>query len=235
MAYLYGLVLIGPESSESIQLLNGALEKDPKFAWPHLSLAQIFSSRKFRDTGKANAHRRSFLDLCPTSFEGYKELSRADDKQETISIYAARLRALLQEREDIDSIAGYPTLWTLEFKATSPSEHERLRERTARDVLRIRALNLQQKREWYDALEEGYRLTNDQKAVDWVKNNRELHVPDPWYPAFFGKWFEDHHPPNEDASEEVRRAYNKELLARQTNGSRSAQIQRISGKYGWTR
>ena len=112
MAYLYGLVLIGPESSESIQLLNGALEKDPKFAWPHLSLAQIFSSRKFRDTGKANAHRRSFLDLCPTSFEGYKELSRADDKQETISIYAARLRALLQEREDIDSIAGYPTPWT---------------------------------------------------------------------------------------------------------------------------
>ena len=72
-----------------------------------------------------------------------------------------------------------------EFKATSPSEHERLRERTARDVLRIRALNLQQKREWYDALEEGYRLTNDQKAADWVKNNREVHVPDPWYPAFF--------------------------------------------------
>jgi hypothetical protein len=213
MAYLYGLVLIGPESSESIQLLNGALEKDPKFAWPHLSLAQIFSWPKFRDTEKAKAHRKSFLDLCPTSFEGYKALSRADDKQETISIYAARLRALLQEREDIDAIAGYPTLWTLEFKATSPSEHERLRERTGRDVLRIRALNLQQKREWYDALEEGYRLTNDQKAVDWVKNNRELHVPDPWYPAFFEEWSEDHHPPNEDASEEVRRAYNKELLA----------------------
>src|SRR5216684_3977895 len=47
MPYLYGLVLIGPESSESIQLLNGALEKDPKFAWPHLSLAQIFLRGNF--------------------------------------------------------------------------------------------------------------------------------------------------------------------------------------------
>lgn len=216
MAYLYGLVLVGPESSESIKLLIGALETDPKFAWPHLSLVQIFSSRKFRDPSKASAHLKSFLDACPTSFDGYEELSRAKENREATGIYAARLRALLEKRDDIDAIAEYRTLWTLEFRTTSPSEYQGLRERTARDVLRIRALDLHEKRQWYDALEEGYRLTNDQRAVDWAKNERELHVPDPWYPAFSDKWFEDHHFPSEDASAETRSAYNKELLA-QTN------------------
>jgi hypothetical protein len=192
------------------------LEKDPKFPWPHIALAQIYSLPKFRDNKKVDANLKSFLDTCPTSFDGYAELLRADEDKAVIRKYASQLRPVLEKREDTAAIAEYRTLWALEFKAASPSEYQGLRERTARDVLRIRTLNLRENRDWYDVLEEGYTLANDHKNVDWVKNERELHVPGPWYPAFFGKWFEDHRAPNEDASEEIRHAYNKELLA-QTN------------------
>jgi hypothetical protein len=215
-AYLYGLALLGRESSESIKLLNGALEQDPKFPWPHIPLFRIYSSPVFRNKSKADVHLKAFLDGCPTSFEGYEELSRADVDKEVVRTSAARLRALLENRDDPDAIAAYQTLWALEFQATPPSEYAPLREQTARDVLRIRALNLQDKRQWYDALEDGYKLANDQKNADWAKEQREIHDPSLWAPASLSKWFEDHHSPGDDASEEIRHAYNKELLA-QTN------------------
>jgi hypothetical protein len=215
-SYLYGLALLGRESSESVKLLDGALEKDPKFPWPHISLFLIYSSPMFRDKSKADVHLKAFLDGCPASFEGYEGLSRADENKEMISKSAARLRALLERRDDADAIAAYQTLWALEFRATPTSEYEALRERTARDVMRIRALNLLQKREWYDSLEDGYKLAKDQKSATWAKDEREIHDPSPWAPASLDKWFEDHHFPSDDASEETKLAYNKELLA-QTN------------------
>lgn len=216
LAYLYGVVLVGPESQESIKLFNRALEEHPKFPWPHLSLSRIFSMPKFRDHSKADLQLKAFLDACPTTFEGYDELLRADEDKAVIGKYAAQLRPLLEKRDDIDAVAEYRTLWALEFQGISPSEFEGLRERVARDLAKIRTLNVQEKGEWYDALEEGYRLANDQKNIDWVKNEREVHAPSPWYPPFSSKWFEDHHSPSEDASEEIRHAYNRELLA-QTN------------------
>src|SRR5260370_39975493 len=78
LAYLYGVVLVGPESQESIKLFNRALEEHPKFAWPHLWLSRIFSMPKFRDQRKAALHFKTFLAACPWTFEGYDELSRAD-------------------------------------------------------------------------------------------------------------------------------------------------------------
>src|SRR6266567_5974756 len=216
LAYLYGVVLVGPESQESIKLFNRALEKHSKFPWPHLSLSRIFSRPKFRDHSKADIQLKAFLDACPTTFDGYDELLRADEDKAVIGKYAAQLRPLLEKRDDIDAVAEYRTLWALEFKGIPPSDFEGLRERVARDLAKIRTLNVQEKGEWYDALEEGYRLVNDQKTIDWVKNEREVHAPSPWYPPFSLKWFEDHHSPSEDASEEIRHAYNSELLA-QTN------------------
>ncbi|HXY06695.1 MAG TPA: hypothetical protein VEI52_02480, partial [Terriglobales bacterium] len=215
-AYLYGLALLGRESSESIKLLNGALEEDPKFPWPHIPLFRIYSSPVFRDKSKADMHLKAFLDECPASFEGYEELSRSDQDKDVVRNSAARLRALLEKREDLDAIAAYQTLWALEFQATPPAEYAALREQTARDVVRIRALNLQEKGQWYRTLEDGYKLTNDQKDADWAKEQREIHDPSPWAPASFSQWFEDHQSPGEDASAETRRAYYKELLA-QTN------------------
>jgi hypothetical protein len=41
MAYLHGVTLIGRQSAESIKVFEGALQKDAKFAWPHLGLVEL--------------------------------------------------------------------------------------------------------------------------------------------------------------------------------------------------
>lgn len=216
-------------------MLDGALEKDPKFPWPNIPLFLIYSSPAFRDKSKADAYLRALLDGCPTSFEGYKELSRAEENKEMIRKSATRLRALLEKRDDADAIAAYQTLWALEFRATPTSEYEALRERTARDVLRIRALGLKGKREWYDSLEDGYKLVKDQKSATWAKDEREIHDPSPWAPASLDKWFEDHHYPGDDASEEVKLVRTtKNCSRKRTGGSGSVLMPRLSGACGWT-
>jgi hypothetical protein len=213
-AYLYGFALL---SRESVTLFSGALKSDPKFPWPHIPLVWIYSAPLFRDQSKVDAHIKAFLEECPASFDGYEVLSTRGEDKELIRKGAAQLRAQLMRREDADAIAAYRTLWALEFKATASSEYERLRKQAARDVLRIRALNMQGTRKWYDTLEEGYKLFNDQQNSDWAKNERDLRFPSPQGLASMGSWFEDHHPPNKDDSEEIRRAYNKQLI-QQTDG-----------------
>jgi hypothetical protein len=211
LAYIYGVALLGRKSSESIKLFDSALDKDRQFPWPHLQLVWIYSSPVFHDKSKSDAHLKAFLGACPATFEGYEALKQTDDK-DVIRQRASQLRTLLEKRNDVDAIAAYQTLWALEFKATPPSEYEVLRKRTAQDVQRIRALNLKDEQGWYKALEDGYKLANDQKNADWAKEEGELHYPDPWMPASYSKWFQVHHFPGEDATPETKRAYYADLL-----------------------
>ena len=50
--------------------------------------------------------------------------------------------------------------------AHSPSEYDTLRKRVAADVTRSRALNPVNVRQWWSALQEGYKLSNDRKGSD---------------------------------------------------------------------
>jgi hypothetical protein len=220
LAYLYGFSLLGRRSSESERLFEDALQKDPKFPWPHLQLEWIYSSPVFRDKRKSDSHLRAFLNECPEAFEGYEQLSRTAIDKELIQESAARLRSVLGRRTDADAIAAYQTLWALEFKAAPTSEYAPLREKVKQDIARIRALHLEDKRQWYDALEQGYKLTNDLKNAEWAKDERETRYPSAWAPASLGKWLEDHPPPADDAPVETRRAYNKGLLAQASKWSR---------------
>jgi hypothetical protein len=198
---------------------------------PDVLLARIFSSPKFRDNSKADANLKALFDMCPTAFDGYEALVRADHDKEVIRKYATQLRPVLQKRDDIDAIAEYRTLWTLEFKATAPAEYESLRERTARDVLRIRVLNLREKREWYDALEEGYRLANDQKKPIGLKINASFmflaRVIQPFSPNGLKTIIPQAMMPPRRSDTHIT----KNCLRKRTNGYRNVQIQPLSWKY----
>ncbi len=52
-AYLYALTLIGRNTPEAIKVLDGVLAKDPQFARAHLKLADVYTSRNFKDQDKA--------------------------------------------------------------------------------------------------------------------------------------------------------------------------------------
>ena len=165
----------------------------------------------FLDKEKSLAHVKAFLDACPASFDGYQKLNSIDDKP-LLTQSVSKLRALLQARNDSDAVAAYQTLWSLEFKMHSPSEYDVLRKQVAQDLQRIRALNLQDKREWYQTLENGYKLANDQKQSDWANEQRASRFPNYWELASMSKW-KDHPYPGDGAPADAKHAYYTELLA----------------------
>jgi hypothetical protein len=211
LAYLYGLTLVGRQSPEAIKLFSAALKADPKFPWPHVPLVTIYSSLAFSNKEQSAAHLRAFLDACPASLDGYQPLTRMDDK-DLLRPYAAQLRTLLASRSDPDAVGAYRTLWSLEFKAHPASEYEALRRQVGQDLERLRQLKLEDKRQWYEALEDGYKLVNDQKQSDWAQEQVQTRFPRPWELAAMSKWQKDHHWPGEDAPPDKKRAYYSDLL-----------------------
>ena len=212
LAYLYGLTLVGRQSPEAIKLFNTALEKDPTFPLPHLELVTIYRSHAFLNKPQSTFHLKSFLDTCPASFEGYQALARVDDK-EFLRPYAAKLRALLESRSDPDAVGTYQTLWSLEFKAHPASEYDALRRQVSQDLARLRQLKLDDKPQWYHALEAGYELANDKKQAGWADDQYLTRFPQPNAPVGMGKWWDEHTWPGADAPPATKHAFYSALFA----------------------
>lgn len=140
VSYLYGMTLAGHDTPQAIKLFTAALDKQPDFPWPHLSLVNIYSSPNFLDKAKVVTHETAFLSACPASLEGYSPLARMDD-HDLIQRGAAQLRQILQPRRDAEALGAYSTLWSLEFKVRSPEEYDSLRKQVATDLDHIRALS----------------------------------------------------------------------------------------------
>jgi hypothetical protein len=210
-AYLYGMTLVGRQSPEAIKLFSAALHEGPKFPWPHLQLVTIYNSPVFLNKEQSAAHLRAFLDACPASLDGYEALTRMDDK-DLVRPYTAPLRTLLANRNDPDAVGAYRTLWTLDFKMHPTSEYEALRRQVGQDLERLRQLKLEDQRQWYEALEDGYKLVNDQKQSDWAEEQRLTRFPQPWDLAAMSKWWKDHHWPGDDVLPDAKRTFYRELL-----------------------
>ena len=219
-AYLYGLTLVGRQSGEAIKLFSAALQQNPKFLLPHLPLVTIYNSSAFLNKEQTAAHLRAFLDACPASLEGYEALTRMDDK-ELLLPYAAPLRTLVTSRSDPDAVGAYQTLWALEFKAHPAADYDALRQQVGKDIERIRRLKLDDKRQWHEALEDGYKLVNDQKQSDWAQEQVQTRFPLYYELATMTKWFKDHHWPGDDATPEVKRAFYTDLLQQSTQWAKA--------------
>ena len=211
VAYLYGLALVGRQSAESVKLFNAALQKDPNFMPPHLQLVSIYSSPVFMDKAQRLAHLKAYLEACPASFEGYESLTRVDGK-DLQSTYAPKLRSLIANRNDPDAVGAYTTLWSLEFKLHPPSEYDPLRKQVGQDIERIRQLKLEDKRQWYSALKQGYKLVNDQTQSDKISDQEQARFPTSWSTPAMSKWNKDHRYPGNDAPPDQKRAYYSDLL-----------------------
>jgi hypothetical protein len=211
LAYLYGLTLVGRQSPEAIKLFSAALHENPRFLLPHLQLVTIYNSSAFLNKEQSAAHLRAFLDACPASLDGYEALTRMDDK-DLLRPYANPLRAMLATRSDPEAVGAYRTLWSIEFKAHPASDYETLRRQVSQDLDRLRQLKLEDKRQWYEALEDGYKLVNDQKQADWAQEQAQTRFPRPYELAAMTKWGKDHHWPGQDATPAVKQAFYHDLL-----------------------
>jgi hypothetical protein len=212
IAYLYALTLVGRDSPQAAKLLSGAIEKSPDFPLPNLELVAIETSPRFTDKADALEHVKAFLTACPAAFAGYDSLTRMDG-QELAARSAAQLRKLVEPRTDPDALGEYSTLWALEFKGTPAADYPALRKQVSADVARLRSLNLEKVRQWWSALEDGYKLTNDQKQSDWAQDQSVLRFPSPYNFPGSRQWNLDHPSPADDAPAEARQAYYTALLA----------------------
>ena len=211
LQYLYGLTLVGRQTPEAITLLNSALEKDSTFAPPRLELVNVYNSRAFLNKEQSEAQLRAFLNACPASLEGYESLSALDDKN-LLRPYATPLRNLLATRSDPEAVGAYQTLWAIEFKVQPATEYDALRKQVGQDIERLRRLNMMDKRQWYEALEDGYKLVNDQKQADWAQEQAQTRFPLPYELPAMTKWFKDHHWPDDSAAPAVKHAFYSDLL-----------------------
>ena len=211
VAYLYNMALEGRQSAEAIKILETALSKSPQFPWPHLGLASFYGTPVFLNKDEKAKQVKAFLAACPESLDGYQKLTELDD-MDVLAPYAAKLRDLLRTRTDIDAIRAYGTLWSIEFKAHPTPEYDGLRKQVGEDLKRIRSLNREDKREWYQTLEQGYKLISDQKQSDWANDERQRRLPQPWELASMSKWNKDHPRPQIDDAADKKRTYYTELL-----------------------
>jgi hypothetical protein len=210
LAYLYGLTLVGRETPEAIKVLTAVLNSDPKFALPHLELATIYSSRAFLDKSETTSHLKAFLEACPASLEGYQALAPVND-QEFLRPYAVKLRAVVESRSDPDAVGAYRTLWKLEFKAHPITEHDTLRRQVSQDIARLRQLRLEDKPQWYQALETGYNLVEDKKQADWADEQYLTRIPQPDATVGMNKFWDDHMFPALDAPPDKKQAFYRAL------------------------
>ncbi|MGA2137009.1 MAG: hypothetical protein ABSH50_32355 [Bryobacteraceae bacterium] len=210
ISYLYGISLLGRDTPQSIRLFTAALAQAPNFPWPHLQFVSIYSAPNFLDKAQAISHAKAFLAACPAAWEGYTPLGGIGD-QELIRHAASQLRQVIQPRTDPGALAAYSTLWSLEFAAHPPSAYDALRKQVADDVAHLRALNMENVRQWWRALEEGYKLTNDEKQSDWAAGQSARRFPT-WDLPEHIQWYEHHDYPGADVPADKKKAYYSDLL-----------------------
>lgn len=211
ISYLYGITLLGTDTPQAIKLFSAALEKAPNFPWPHLQFVSIYSAQNFLDKAKAISHAKAFLSACPAALDGYGSVSELGDK-DLIHQAAAQLRRIIPSRSDPAALGAYSTLWSFEFATQPPSEYDALRKQVAADVAHIRALNLENVRQWWDALAEGYKLTNDQSQSDWAADQSAHRFPSNRNVPERTRWYSDHAHPGSDAPADKKNAYYSDLL-----------------------
>jgi hypothetical protein len=125
---------------------------------------------------------------------------------------ASLLRPVLEPRTDPAALGAYPTLWAFQFATLPPSAYETFRKQVAADVARLRALNLENVRQWWTALQEGYKLTNDEKQSDWAVDQSARRFPSDRSLPARNRWYESRTFPGLDAPADQKTAYYRDLL-----------------------
>jgi len=208
--YLYGRALLHVRTPEAQTYLEKALEHAPNFAWPHLELARIYESSRFRDLAKVEAHLEAFMKQCPGSLEPYGYLRGVEDKV-FLQQSRERLKKLLEGRADSDALDAHATLWDLEFRVAPTSDYAQARERVGADVAHLRELNLVDSLDWLDDLHYGYKTLGDDQGQKWLEDQLLVHFPQSHITVrhVMDRWRQENPRSKEGSAPDQLEAYNR--------------------------
>ena len=177
--YLYGRSLIGKDTPQAILYLNGASEAEPKLAWVYTALASIYASRNFADEEKLLANVRVYRNLCPSSVDGFRYLSKVKAAE-----WPGQLRPLLEARREPGDADLWRMLWAAEFRLAPKEDYPALRQRIAADVKRLQSLAPPHDYKFQLALFDGYNLsghTDSAQKIDEIVSVQEVrHAQEAW-------------------------------------------------------
>jgi hypothetical protein len=162
---LYAQALRGANAPQAIELLKSAAAS-PLDAWVHLTLAELYSSRKSADAAEARTHLDAWFGACPTALNWNALSSLADyGSAETAAKEAAVLRAQLESETDPHLLLSWRFVWDLEFKARPEAEHAALRRQIAGDVARLETIPAPNDNRWPKLLATGHKLASEPVAA----------------------------------------------------------------------
>ena len=210
--YLYSRLLVGRDTKEAIALSNKLTQLSPDFPWGHLQLAEIYTYPNFRDATKSIEHLKQWMSACPNSMDGFRLISRTGDKNLMTSV-AQSLRSRLESSTNVEDLAYWDDLWTLEFKVKPVPEHAQLRKQIAGDLTRIRAGDLDTQ-ERLEALQAGYKQIDDKVGRREVEDEFLRLMPKSGLAKRIiqSRFYEEHPYPKGESSEAERQAHHKAVV-----------------------
>ncbi|MGA7694746.1 MAG: TlpA disulfide reductase family protein [Candidatus Sulfotelmatobacter sp.] len=216
--YLAGVTLFRTDTPESLRLLETAKAKAPKFPWPALALAEEYSSGKHQDRQRSSENLSAYFALCPASMNDNAQVLLERDEGLQTKV-AKALRARLAGETEPALLENYEMLWSLEFRAYPPLEHDALRKRIAEDLKRVKGMNPHPDSEWLAFLIRGYQRTGaDVEKIRAMENQllREYPQSDDALDILRDRWHDSHKKPEDEkdiaAWAKYRQAYKDVVL-----------------------
>lgn len=209
--YLYTRLLLGRQTKEMVEILNKLGQQSPNFPWTQILLADVYTFGTFRDPAKSNEHLKQWIAKCPSTIHGIALIARSGDK-DLMTAAAQRLRPRLVSSTNIDELAYWNDLWTIEFKLKPVTEHAQVRELLAADVKRIREMNPSKVQ--LQTLIEGYKQLGDKAGQRWAEDEliRLLPNSDTARRMIASRYYEEHPYPKPEEPDEKKQAHQQSLV-----------------------
>jgi len=204
-AYLAARAQIGVNTKQLIPQFDRLAASVPS---AYLNLVNIYQSPNFKDPKRARENLEGFMKACPSSVRAFSYL-RSMEPSDFVRQSAERLRRLLSETNDPDSLASFSTLWALEFRVKPAAEHDALRKQVAEDLKRLRGIDAGNNRSYYSMMQEGYKLTADGDGGKWAAQQIQSVAPRTAYSSVISQWYEANPYPKENDPPEKRKAFNE--------------------------
>jgi thiol-disulfide isomerase/thioredoxin len=170
-----GYSLLTTDAVAARNKLTKATSVAPDFPWSYLALARLYAEGKTADPTAMGKSVDRFFKLCPDLTDRYSKwlLAKAgtDELRKWVSI---QLRSYLETQTASDLLAGYETLWSLEFQIHSPQEFDVVRAQIAKDLKHVETVNPQPDAEFQAFLIRGYKQSGAPEEVLRKKEDRLL-------------------------------------------------------------
>lgn len=212
---LHARAMQGRDTPQAIRTLEALKAAHPAEAQVYMELAGIFESGKFKDKARVHQELDGFLKLCPATLgPGTLGTISQNASQEQLVQVSTAVRKRLGEEDAPYLRTTWSALWTMEFKAHPPTEHDAVRKRIEQDLARFEQSPMRHKLEWITFLRGGYESAGDSTAVNRLNEEIISQFPTSREAERIveDRWQKDHPFPSR-AEKEKSEGYSREQLA----------------------